>query len=438
MGLSVNSLRLGTIADNIANSETYGYKRAVSDFQSMVVRSRPNAYAAGGVRAEISRDVTDEGSLISTGNATDLAIAGRGLLAVTDEAGTDPQNMNRELLLTATGSFEPDENGFLRTASGLFLLGWPADSRGDIGAVSRQSSESLEPVRVTTSAFTSTPTTRIGMGLNLPADATQAGGTGDPYEITTEYFDNFGRGQVLTARFTPNIPATGASNLWSVEILDNSTGTEVSLATFDVSFRDEATNGGAIDDVTNAVAYDPVTGAALPGDPTDGAYNRATGEVTIETPSGPISLFVGEPDGRSGMTQYATGFSPYNLTKDGAAIGNLVSVEVDERGQLQAIYDTGFRQTLYQIPVADVPNLNGLTPMNSQAFRISQESGDVYFWDAGEGPTGEMVGFGLMESTTDIASELTQLIETQRAYSSNAKIIQTVDELLQETNNIIR
>jgi len=66
------------------------------------------------------------------------------------------------------------------------------------------------------------------------------------------------------------------------------------------------------------------------------------------------------------------------------------------------------------------------------------ESGDLYFWDAGTGPVGPLIGNALMESTTDIASELTDLIETQRAYSSNAKIVQTVDEMLQETTNLKR
>ncbi len=62
----------------------------------------------------------------------------------------------------------------------------------------------------------------------------------------------------------------------------------------------------------------------------------------------------------------------------------------------------------------------------------------MYLWDAGAGPVGGVAGYSLMESTTDIAAELTDLIETQRAYSSNAKIVQTVDEMLQETTNLKR
>jgi flagellar hook protein FlgE len=85
-----------------------------------------------------------------------------------------------------------------------------------------------------------------------------------------------------------------------------------------------------------------------------------------------------------------------------------------------------------------VANPNGLQAVDGQAFRVSSESGDFYLWDADDGPVGSIEGFALEQSTTDIAQELTNLIETQRAYSSNAKIIQTVDEMLQETTNIKR
>jgi flagellar hook protein FlgE len=62
----------------------------------------------------------------------------------------------------------------------------------------------------------------------------------------------------------------------------------------------------------------------------------------------------------------------------------------------------------------------------------------MFLWDAGDGPTGSVLGFAQEGSATDVAEELTQLIVTQRAYSSNAKVIQTVDEMLQETQNIKR
>ena len=83
-GLNANATKLATISDNIANSATYGYKRASTEFASVVVSSTRGAstYSAGGVRASTTRLIEERGDLIGTGNALDLAIAGRGMLPV--------------------------------------------------------------------------------------------------------------------------------------------------------------------------------------------------------------------------------------------------------------------------------------------------------------------------------------------------------------------
>ena len=151
-----------------------------------------------------------------------------------------------------------------------------------------------------------------------------------------------------------------------------------------------------------------------------------------------MDMLIGTPGGTTGLRQLSAKFSPTNITKDGSPVGNLTTVEVDADGFLKATYDTGFVKTLYQIPLVDVPNPNGLVSADAQAYTISPTSGSFFLWDAGDGPTGSVQGYALEESTTDVAEELTHLILTQRAYSSNAKIIQTVDEMLQETTNIKR
>ncbi len=423
MGLNVNSTRLATISDNIANSATHGYKRSQVDFSSMVLHQRASTYAAGGVRAYAYKDISDTGSLIGTGNATDIAVSGRGLFPVTNSSGTQASAIERDLLLMPTGSFNADQDGFLRTQSGLFLLGWPADANGEIGNVNRNSGIDLEPINITTAQYTASPTTRIDLGINLPADATEVGGSGDPYSMPVEYFDNLGRSQTLTMRFTPTVPGSGASNNWQVEIFDDAVDPLTAIGTMDLTFLDNAAAGGQLGTVTAA-------GGAT--------YDSATGLVSLNLSHGPAEIFIGRPGVKEGMTQLSAPFSPTDVTKNGWPIGDLQSVEVDEHGLLQAVYDTGFRRTLYQIPVGDVPNMNGLNAMDSQAFSISGSSGNLYLWDAGTGPVGGISGYALMESTTDIASELTDLIETQRAYSSNAKIVQTVDEMLQETTNLKR
>ncbi len=423
-GLQVNATRLATISDNIANSATIGYKRSDVDFSSLVINQRSSVYSAGGVQAQAFKEISSEGALIGTGNSTDISVNGRGLIPVTDKFGVNESASQRKLLLVPTGSFAADQNGFLQTKSGLQLLGWAADPSGNVSEVSRDSTAALVPVNINVSQFTSSPTNEINLGVNLPANSSLAGSSGDAFSLPVEYFDNLGKGQSLTFKFTPNVSVIGPRNSWNVEAFDGASATpNTAIADFIVTFNDTSTNGGSIASVT-------------PGAGT--AYDAVTGKVTFDVVKGPMNIFIGKPNDNSGLTQLAADFTPSNVKKDGGPIGDLKSVAIDDKGFLEAIYDSGFRRILYQIPVADVPNVNGLKAESNQAFTISQESGGVYFWDSGTGPVGGIASFSLMQSNTDVATELTNLIETQRAYSSNAKIVQTVDEMLQETTNLKR
>ncbi len=421
-GLNVNASKLATIADNIANSGTYGYKRADADFSAVSLTQGKGKYTAGGVTVSTFRDITTQGSLTTTSNPTDIAIAGRGMLPVTTTAALGQTGGTYPLMMTTTGSFQPDSNGILTSQSGLALMGWPAASDGTIPAQPRDSAAGLEPVFVKLNQFAANPTTQIGLGVNLPAVATEAGASGAPLEISMEYFDNLGTTKTVTARFTPVIPATGQSNAWTMEIVDQASGT-TPVAEFSLTFNDTPTQGGSIATVA------PVFG---------GTYDSATGNISVAFASGPVDIEVGVPGSTTRLTQMSAEFAPISLSKNGAPTGNLTSVEIDENGYISAIYDSGFSRVIYQVPLIDVPNPNGLNALSNQTFSLSQSSGPMYLWDAGSGPTGSMVGYAREESTTDIARELTALIQTQRAYSSNAKIIQTVDEMLQETTNIKR
>lgn len=422
VGLSVNASRLATISDNIANSATFGYKRAVADFASIVLTESAGTYVAGGVRTNTFRVVDQGGSLITTSNPTDIAIGGRGMLPVTTASSLNDTTGERPFMLTTTGSFRPDAQGTLRTPSGLVLLGWPANTDGTLPIYPRDSSIALEPVTISLNQYAADPTTDISLGVNLPATATQAGAIGDPLEISIEYFDNLGASETMTIVYTPTVPATGASNIWTMQIIDDATG-PLPIAEFTLEFDGTRGSGGTLLSVT------PISG---------GTYNAANGEIDINVAGGPMTLEIGEPGSNTHMTQLSADFAPVAISKNGTPVGNLSGIRIDENGFLEAVFDTGLTRVIYQIPVADVPNPNGLAALDNQAFRVTPDSGDFYLWDAGDGPTGETIGFAREESTTDIAGELTQLIQTQRAYSSNAKIIQTVDEMLQETTNIKR
>ena len=424
-GLNANAARLATISDNIANSSTFGYKRMEADFHSMVIRGNGSGhYAAGGVRVSTARMIDERGPLVATSNPTDIAIAGRGMLPITaysalGNSGTPP------LMLATTGSFRPDADGILRTDTGHVLMGWPANSDGTIPTYPRDTVGGLQPVRVDMNQFAGDPTTQIRLGVNLPATATRADAPGDPIELSVEYFDNLGVPSNLNVTFTPQVPASGASNTWTMVITDPSDGDAV-VGEYTLEFDDSPAAGGRLVSVTQD--------AGAPG----GAFDADTGAVELSIGGNTLDLVIGEAGGGRGLTQLSDRFSPISIEKDGSPVGNLVSVQLDERGMLNAVYDTGYVRTIYQIPLVDVPNPNGLIALDNQAYRVSPDSGPFFLWNAGDGPTGEVVGFAREESATDVAAELTKMIQTQRAYSSNAKVIQTVDEMLQETTNLKR
>ncbi len=426
-GLNANANKLATISDNIANSQTYGYKRADTDFASIAIAENVRSYTAGGVTSTSLREVDGKGAFVGTSNSTDIAISGRGLLPVTNIASVQAGETNLPLMLTATGSFQPDKNGVLRTPGGLVLLGWPADLNGNIAEPPRDTAVALRPVVVNRAAVAAEPTSLISLSANLPASATNAGADlTATYPITVEYFDNLGAPQTLGFVFSPVDDGTGnpVPNQWNLVITDNASATV--MGDYTINFSNVTGLGGSIDTVvTNAgAAYDGLTGVLQL--PLGGGQNI---DVQIGAENAQAPQF---------LNQLSTIFSPVGVTKNGSAAGNFTGVTIDENGLLYANYSSGFNRVIYKIPAADVPNLNGLQALDNQAFAISATSGSVYFWDAGTGPTGSTLGFSREQSTTDIAQELTQLIQTQRAYSSNAKIIQTVDEMLQETTNLKR
>lgn len=416
-GLNVNASRLATISDNIANSGTYGYKRAVADFHSMVINQGEGSYSAGGVRVTTHRMIDQRGTLITTDNPTDLAIGGRGMLPVTSETALDdPAGM--PIMLSTTGSFRANAEGVLKTETGLVLMGWPANTDGTVPVFPRDTFDGLEPIRLSTNQFAGDPTTEMTFSVNLPATYSDPSASGDSLVTSAEYFDNMGTSESLEMTFTP----TGTSNQWTMAIRDSAAGA-TPIASYTLTFDNSRGNGGNLTSVATVTGDD---------------YIPSTGTLPLTVSGETLNLNIGRLDTAGGLTQLSDTFARAPVVKNGSPVGNLTTVEVDTNGLVHAIYDSGFTRTIYQVPVVDVPNPNGLISLNNQAYQVSPESGSFFLWNAGEGPAGEMVGFSREESATDVAGELTQLIQTQRAYSSNAKVIQTVDEMLQETTNIKR
>ena len=421
-GLNANASKLASISDNIANASTYGYRRVETTFHSMVTVGSGGSYAAGGVRASTQRLITEGGTLVTSSHATDLAVRGRGLLPVTGGTFVPGQEGPAEMLLATTGSFRPDEEGYLRNENGMILLGWPADPDGTIPTFPRDTADGLVPIRINANQLDGQATTEMNLGLNLPATDTMAGSDGTTQELSVAYYDNLGLVQSMNVEFVPAVPENGSSNSWTMILRDSASGDAI-VGEYQLSFEDSRLAGGTLGSVTT------VSG---------GAYDPATGNFNVIAASGEISIHIGKPGDSTGMTQLSDTFVPLRMSKNGSPTSAMIGVEVDGNGKVNALFDTGVYRTIYQVPLVDMPNANGLTALDQQTYRPSTTSGAFFLWDAGTGPTGEIVGYAREESATDIAGELTDLIQTQRAYSTNAKVIQTVDEMLQETTNIKR
>ena len=421
-GLQTNATRLAAISDNIANSSTYGYKRVQTDFSSMVTSSAGGTYSAGGVRSTNQRLIDQSGSLVSTNNATDLAVNGRGFLPVAQAAEVQVDNGDLQMQLMTTGSFRTNAEGYLTTETGYYLMGWRADQDGTITPGSRDTSIGLEPVQINVNEFSGQPTTQMQVAVNLPATETDASQTGDPLPLSVEYIDNLGTSENIDISFTPTIPVSGSSNEWTMVLSDTASGGAV-IGEYVLQFSDARTGGGTLASV-----------ATVSG----GAYDPVNGSVIVNVSGGPIEIDIGEIGDPSGITQLSYSFAPTLITKDGSPVGNIAGIEVDSNGYVRALFDTGISRVVYQVPLVDVPNPNGMIAQSDQTYLTSPASGSFFLWDAGDGPTGDIAAYAREESAVDVAGELTAMIQTQRAYSSNAKVIQTVDEMLQETTNIKR
>lgn len=420
-GLAANAARLTSISDNIANSATYGYKRVETDFHSMVTMSG-GGYSGGSVRTSNQRLIDERGTMVTTANSTDFAVRGRGFLPVTSTTSLDATDGSQDTKLVTTGSFRLDSRGYLTTTSGFALLGWAADENGNIPEYPKDSFAGLTPIKVNLSEYTGQRTSEMTVSANLPATQTVAGAPGTPQTLSIEYFDNLAKSETLSITLTPTVPATGASNQWTMTLRDSASGGAV-IAEYQLNFDAGPATGGRLQSVT------AVTGAP---------YDAATGKLNLTVAGGPISLEIGKIGMPGGFTQIADRFSPGNISKNGFPPGNLTSIETNENGVLSASFDNGMRRVIARVPLVDVPNPNGLRVNDDQTYAISQKSGPFLLWNAGEGTTGGIRSFAREESATDVAGELTNLIKTQRAYSSNAKVIQTVDEMMQETTNIKR
>lgn len=150
-----------------------------------------------------------------------------------------------------------------------------------------------------------------------------------------------------------------------------------------------------------------------------------------------IALDLGTSGQLDGITQLGDSASLRAISQDGYAVGELVSLAVGSDGTITGSYTNGQQQALDQVGVATFANPNGLMRVGTSFFEESTNSGVAQLQGAGTGRAGAMTGGALESSNVDIAEEFVHLIEAQRGFQANARVIRVSDELLNELVNIV-
>jgi len=406
-GLAAQSQSLGVISDNISNVNTVGYKGSSAHFSTLVTRAvSQTLYSPGGVKSIATANIDKQGLLQSTQVTTDLGIIGNGFFVVNEAANP---GLGNEYLFTRAGSFRADKDGYLKNTAGFYLQGWPLTN----GALPANTTvlSSLETINVSSLAGSATPTSNLDIGLNLPSTAADT----EAHTVTAQVFDSLGNAHDLAITFTydagtpewditvanPTLSATGAAS-----------GT-VTAATRSITFNGDGTPA-AITFPDIAITWTATTA------------NASTIAVDLGT--------VGATDG---VTQFAGQYAVSFVNQDGVQFGNSTSVQISEEGIVTALFDNGQRKDIYKIPVATFANPNGLESRNGNAYISTDRSGNTLLLEAKTGSAGSFAPAALESSTVDLAEEFTNMIVTQRAYSGNAKVITTADEMLEELIRVI-
>jgi flagellar hook protein FlgE len=486
-GMSAQSRALGHISDNVANSQTVGFKRTDTNFVSYISESNSEVHRPGTVLARPDFTNQVQGTIEQVENPLAMAISGQGFFTAALPVGSnadgtktfDPRNF-----YTRAGDFNRDREGYMVNGSGYVLQGWPVTD----GVVDKTQ---LIPIQVKEDVFTPTPTQELTFTGNLAAGGTTNQST------SIQVIDTLGRSRALQLTFAPSTSTT--DNTWTLSVTAPAAATP-NLGSIKVAFGKDPVNWApntayAVGDrisangqvytatvagTSDAIGSGPSVGTGTVNDgvaptavtwqhvradvPTNpdgtladiyggtgtlsasavGTGNPAT--VTFQADFGQglqtMTLNLGNFGVSGGLTQFAStgasGLSVNSFEQDGIPLGSFSSVTTQKNGDVRINYDNGQSRIVARVPVTVFKDPDKLEHLDGQAFLRTTESGEARVVEAGEDGAGLLSTRAVERSNVDIATEFSKLILAQRAYSANTKIVTTVDELLQETLNMRR
>lgn len=395
-GLNGASKQLETIGNNIANSNTVGFKTAVTQFSDVYANSLSGTSGLGtagiGTRVSQIAQQFSQGNVTASNNALDMAINGGGFFRL---------NNGGAVSYARNGQFQIDKDGFIVSPDGSRLTGFAANNQGVL------TTGTPAELRITTADLAPQQTSEVEAQLNLDSRAvapTAAFDITDPTSFnnstSTTVFDSLGNSHIVQTYYRK----TGV-NAWEVH---------ASSATATIP-------AGAV--ATLAFSTAGVLTGGSPGTINMTLANGATTPIAIS-----LDL--------AGTTQFGSTFSVNALNQDGFASGRLSGFNTGSDGIITGRYTNGKTATLGQVVLANFRNPNGLQPLGNNQWAETAGSGEALVGVPDSGSLGLIQSSATEDSNVDLTAELVNMITAQRVFQANAQTIKTQDQILQTLVNL--
>ena len=416
-GLKTNSHAMSVIGNNLAHTNTTGFKGArtvFSDLLSASVNGSGGASQIGrGVGLSKVDNVFSQGTFETTESGLDVAIEGESFFML-KEPGDDTMYYSR------AGAFRFDQDGYLINPEGYRVQGQPFD----VATNTLTPGEPQDIVVTDTGLIPANHTTEMLLTNNLDAsDIPPMTAPFDPtdptsynYSMTTQVFDTLGNPHLLTTYFEKTAVDNTWNWYWSAD---------------DINGQTFGGPTGAVGDEVNAMPTQLVfdnTGIMTPplGVQALGPINWANGS----DPAQQIDLSFD-------TTQFKSDSVVISQEQNGFGAGDLTSVDINEEGVVVASYSNGERLNIAQLALSKFQNPGGLRMSGSNMFVATDAAGPPRTGLPGA-ELGKIFTNALEQSNVDMGNEFVRMITVQRGFQANSKIITTIDELLGELINLKR
>ncbi|MEE2755905.1 MAG: flagellar hook protein FlgE [Myxococcota bacterium] len=420
-GLNTSGIGISVIGDNIANSNTTGFKTARAHFEDLLSEFIVGAAGANqlgrGVTLQRIEKSFSQGSFQSTGVPTDLAISGNGMFVLSGLALGKSQNV-----YTRNGAFRFDDEGFLVNQAGYRVQGHNSSEAGEVSSI-------VEDVKIAPGRLLQpNATDEVIINANFrPDDPIFAFDVNNPEDTATfrtsvVAFDGLGNPHEITV-----YGSRTAANEWDMnavvdgaDIAGGAAGVPTLIPLGTLLFDQQ---GQLLDEQINNPINIPWAGT-VPGDVTfefgDAINDGGTG--------------------REGTTQWneTSESVAHYQSQNGYGTGELDGISIDDRGQIIGAFTNGRQQILGQVILAKFADPTGLAMVGGNNFVATAASGEAIVGEARGGGRGAIVASTLELSTTELSGQFIDLITYQRAFQANSRTIQTADGLLQEIFQILR